>query len=291
MLLELVKVRFIYKNKIKINFYYDKLSITVYFSPGIAFLYGWTGRNADIVMVNSSWTEENINSIWKCPHKTHRVYPPIGLEKLMSRADTYCDKKNDFQILNASEFKPENNHKLILEVFNKIRLKISPSIMNEIQLTLINLSTEYDESYVQNLKSLIKELNLEDYVKMYPQYIHKNRLEEELIKASIGIYAKADDHFGSDIIAGMAAGQIMIVHDSGASKNELIDTENDLRNGYLAKTIKEYTQSLSDALFLSPVDKRKIRKAARRTAEQFSRLYFQKEFLRTIEAFFITKSK
>ena len=242
-------------------------------------------------MVNSSWTEENINSIWKCPHKTHRVYPPIGLEKLMSRADTYCDKKNDFQILNASEFKPENNHKLILEVFNKIRLKISPSIMNEIQLTLINLSTEYDESYVQNLKSLIKELNLEDYVKMYPQYIHKNRLEEELIKASIGIYAKADDHFGSDIIAGMAAGQIMIVHDSGASKNELIDTENDLRNGYLAKTIKEYTQSLSDALFLSPVDKRKIRKAARRTAEQFSRLYFQKQFLRTIEAFFITKSK
>lgn len=40
------------------------------------------GRCAEIVMVNSSWTEEHINDIWNIPLKTHRVYPPCDTEEL-----------------------------------------------------------------------------------------------------------------------------------------------------------------------------------------------------------------
>jgi len=45
-------------------------------------LYGWVGRCSDMVMVNSSWTEEHINELWLCPLKTHRVYPPCDVEDL-----------------------------------------------------------------------------------------------------------------------------------------------------------------------------------------------------------------
>lgn len=209
----------------------------------------------------------------------------------MAKADTAWDKKNEFQIVNASEFKAENNHELILQALNNLRPKVKQHIMARILLVLINLSTENDEMYAQHLKELVKELNLEDNVKIHPQYIHANHLEEELTRASFGIYAKADDHFGSDIIAGLATGQIMIVHASGASKNELIETKGESRNGYLAKSVEEYAQALFDALNLAPKERRRMQKAARRTAEQFSYSYFQKEFLKIIEPFFETKKK
>ena len=45
-------------------------------------IYGVMGRCAEIVMVNSSWTEEHINDLWKIPLKTHRVYPPCDTEDL-----------------------------------------------------------------------------------------------------------------------------------------------------------------------------------------------------------------
>lgn len=240
-------------------------------------------------MVNSAWTEENINSIWKCSKKVHRVYPPIGLEKLIKRADRYWDKKDNYQILNASEFKSENNHELILQVLSELKLKIKPSIMDEIRLVLINLSTEEDKDYTKGLKNLVTQLNLDEYVKIYPQCKHANHLEEELVRSSYGIYAKVDDNFGSDIIAGLAAGQIMIVHASGASKDELIET-GESQNGYLAKTVEEYVHVMTEALNLSGTDKRRIQKSARRTAEQFSRRYFQKNFLEIIESFFKTKA-
>ncbi|XP_014208503.1 GDP-Man:Man(3)GlcNAc(2)-PP-Dol alpha-1,2-mannosyltransferase-like [Copidosoma floridanum] len=260
-------------------------------SKGIAFLYGWTGGFADIVMVNSTYTEDNVDAIWKCPEKTHIVYPPIGLEKLMAKVDLSWEKKIDYRIINASEFKVESNHKLILQALSKAKNKIHSGIRNEIRLILINLSTEPNEEYLKSLKDMIKEHDLEDNVKIHPQNIHAAHLEEELIKASYGIYAKADDHFGSDVIAGLAAGQIMIVHNSGAARNELINVDEDSTNGYLAKTVEEYTQALFEAFELMSSNKRSMRKAARRTAEKFSRLHYQKRFLNLTEELFAKNKK
>lgn len=261
----------------------------MFFFLGISIVYGWTGRMADLIMVNSSYTKENIDTIWKCPEKTHIIYPPVGLEKLMARADSAWDKKNIYRIINATEFKEEENHDLILQALDRLRSMVKPTIMNEVRLILVNLSTNENAEYLSNLKNLVTKYDLADFVKIYPSYIHANRLEEELIRSSIGIYAKVDDKFGSDIIAGLATGQIMIVHNSGAAKNELINTEDDSQNGYLAKTADEYAKALQEVLRLSPADRRKMQKAARRTAEQFSRVCFQKEFLNSIESVFETK--
>lgn len=56
--------------------------MTCIFSKICLQLYGKVGRCADIIMVNSSWTEEHINELWECPLKTHRIYPPCDVDDL-----------------------------------------------------------------------------------------------------------------------------------------------------------------------------------------------------------------
>ncbi|XP_014221487.1 GDP-Man:Man(3)GlcNAc(2)-PP-Dol alpha-1,2-mannosyltransferase-like [Trichogramma pretiosum] len=261
-------------------------------SKGIAYLYGRTGRAADVVLVNSAYTEENINAIWKCPQITQLIYPPIGLELLMARADAYSDIKKEFRILNASEFVPENNHEVIIQAYGKMLSKAKDHVLATTRLILVNLQTssdELDHAYLQSLRDLVKNLDLEDYVKLHPQSIHPSHLEEELIKATYGIYARPNDEFGSDLLAGLATGQIIVAHESGASRRELIVTKGDERNGFLAKSVEEYAFALVRALGTSPMEKRRMQKAARRTADQFTRANFQKEFLKIFDYFFESK--
>lgn len=41
-----------------------------------AWLYGFVGRRADVVMVNSTWTKNHVVDIWRLPERTRIVYPP-----------------------------------------------------------------------------------------------------------------------------------------------------------------------------------------------------------------------
>lgn len=84
---------------------------------GMAFLYSLTGRTVDIIMVNSSWTKEHIDSIWKRPKRTHLLYPPGDVEKLTQLPLlSDAEKNNEIRIVSVAQFRPEKNHALLLEV-------------------------------------------------------------------------------------------------------------------------------------------------------------------------------
>ena len=73
-------------------------------------------------MVNSSWTEGHINSIWKCPLRTHRVYPPCDIEhltKLPLLSDK--EKKESIRIVSIGQFRPEKDHPLMLNAMYELR--------------------------------------------------------------------------------------------------------------------------------------------------------------------------
>lgn len=85
-------------------------------------MYGWAGRRAEIIMVNSSWTEEHINTIWKCPLKTHRIYPPCDVKHLTQLPLLGDDKKSDdIRIVSVAQFRPEKNHPLMLRALYELR--------------------------------------------------------------------------------------------------------------------------------------------------------------------------
>lgn len=52
-----------------------------------ALAYGFAGRFADVVLVNSSWTEAHIRGLWRWtpPRRIHRVFPPCNTIALQVR--------------------------------------------------------------------------------------------------------------------------------------------------------------------------------------------------------------
>jgi alpha-1,2-mannosyltransferase len=55
----------------------------IYYSL-FAKLYGWMGSFAGLVMVNSNWTKDHIDEIWKIPQRTHVVFPPCNVSDYKS---------------------------------------------------------------------------------------------------------------------------------------------------------------------------------------------------------------
>lgn len=77
-------------------------------------MYSLVGRSAEAIMVNSSWTENHILSLWQCPFKTHRVYPPCEVSHLKNLQHVAAD--DTIVIMSISQFRPEKDHPLQLQV-------------------------------------------------------------------------------------------------------------------------------------------------------------------------------
>lgn len=83
-------------------------------------MYGMVGRCAETIMVNSSWTEDHILSLWDCPFKTHRVYPPCDVSHLVN-LEHVDSADNKIVILSIAQFRPEKDHPLMLQAMYELR--------------------------------------------------------------------------------------------------------------------------------------------------------------------------
>lgn len=81
-------------------------------------MYGWVGRSAVTVMVNSSWTEKHILDLWNIPFRTHRVYPPCEVSHLKNLEHIESDK---IIIMSIGQFRPEKDHPLQLQAMYELR--------------------------------------------------------------------------------------------------------------------------------------------------------------------------
>mmetsp|Transcript_18933 Transcript_18933/g.32439 ORF Transcript_18933/g.32439 Transcript_18933/m.32439 type:complete len:108 (-) Transcript_18933:138-461(-) len=96
-----------------------------------------------------------------------------------------------------------------------------------------------------------------------------------------------NEHFGIGVVEMMAAGLLVIAHNSGGPRADIVQQARrdngdatTTRTGFLASTAKEYAEALHEALSLSKDDAMGIRERARRSANQFSDEMFSKR-LRT----------
>ncbi|KAL9264316.1 GDP-Man:Man(3)GlcNAc(2)-PP-Dol alpha-1,2-mannosyltransferase-like protein [Drosera capensis] len=70
-----------------------------------AWMYGLVGSCANLVMVNSSWTQDDIVKLWRIPQHTRKVYPPCdttGLQVLPLERSTVTPI-----IISVAQFLPE----------------------------------------------------------------------------------------------------------------------------------------------------------------------------------------
>jgi len=84
-----------------------------------------------------------------------------------------------------------------------------------------------------------------------------------------------NEHFGISVVEMMAAGLVVVAHDSGGPSMDIVTPFNDQKTGYLATTPGEYADALAEALdTMSGASSYKeslaMRTAARSSADRFS---------------------
>ena len=192
-------------------------------------------------MVNSSWTEGHINTIWKCPLRTHRVYPPCDVEHLKKLPLLSDEEKKGFRIVSIGQFRPEKDHPLMLRAMYELRSIVCEDVWNKVssnwrkillaqpkntnifffnQTRLIFIGScrdSEDEARVKDMEDLAKHLALDENVE-FKLNVPYSELVLELQQGMIGLHAMWNEHFGISIVECMAAGLIMIAHASGGPR-------------------------------------------------------------------------
>eukprot|EP00027_Filamoeba_sp_ATCC50430_P004148 CAMPEP_0168542178 /NCGR_PEP_ID=MMETSP0413-20121227/1210_1 /TAXON_ID=136452 /ORGANISM="Filamoeba nolandi, Strain NC-AS-23-1" /LENGTH=237 /DNA_ID=CAMNT_0008572039 /DNA_START=194 /DNA_END=905 /DNA_ORIENTATION=- len=121
-----------YNNAASISGSSMKTKIKIWYYKLFAFMYGFVGPYSQLIMANSSWTLGHINSLWKVPQRTHRVYPPCNTEEF-----TKFELKNRKQvIISIAQFRPEKDHNLQVDAMNTF-LKTHPEWKGKVKLVMM----------------------------------------------------------------------------------------------------------------------------------------------------------
>ena len=162
-----------------------------------AAIYAMTGRCADSVMVNSSWTEDHINQIWNISERTFKIYPPCDVQEFLQIA--VDSEPETFRIVAVAQFRPEKDHPLMIRSFHTLLENISDEEREKVKLVLVG-SCRHSEDFkrVDDYKRLCKHFNMEDHVEFHLN-VEFEQLKNLLQKSTIGLHAMWNEHFGISI--------------------------------------------------------------------------------------------
>lgn len=228
-------------------------------------MYGVVGSVADLVLVNSSWTQGHINAIWNIPDKTVLLFPPADTQSLsvlplVNRSQT---------ILSVGQFRPEKNHMLQLDILHKL-------VENgrNVKLVMMGNSSVKHQHILISLRSAAVNLGVSNFLEII-ENASCQEVKEQFAQSSIGLHTMSHEHFGICIIEYMAAGLIPIAHNSGGPKCDIV-TNN---TGFLAITAQEYADRVEQVLDMDRKGLLEMRGMARERSRAFSEEAFQDLFL------------
>ncbi|KAF3313618.1 asparagine-linked glycosylation protein [Orbilia oligospora] len=267
----------------------------------------YAGSGIDVVVANSSWTAGHLNSLWRGRQEggsaapkfdgglaaaikwisgrqkkgdIEVLFPPCAVKKLAEKVS--IGKKRDDAILYIAQFRPEKNHILVLQAFEKF-LKSAPEELKNTKLVLVGTVREdQDERKVYELRLLAHELQVDNNV-VFVTNAPWGDVIGWLGKASVGVNAMWNEHFGIGVVEYQAAGLIGVVHDSGGPKLDIVVEVDGLRTGYHATTAEEFAQGFKEALSLSDEGTVAMRERARRSSLRFSEEIFEEQWNRVMD--------
>ncbi|NWH59412.1 ALG11 mannosyltransferase, partial [Geococcyx californianus] len=260
---------------------FSKFKLVYYYF--FAFLYGLVGSCCDVIMVNSSWTLNHILSLWRAGPCTSIVYPPCDVQTFLDLPLEEDKSITEYSIVSISQFRPEKDHSLQIRAFAKLlkekRLGQQPSL----KLVLIGgCRNQQDEERVKDLKHLCEELGVSNNV-TFRINISFEELKRHLAKATIGLHTMWNEHFGIGVVECMSAGTIILAHNSGGPKFDIVVPYEGHITGFLAENEDSYAETMASILSLSPEKRLEIRENARRSVHRFSDQKFEDTFLLSVE--------
>lgn len=250
-----------------------------------ALLYGMVGSCSDLIMVNSSWTLNHILSLWHAPNRTSVVYPPCDVSAFLDIPLEEDGDRKCHSIISIGQFRPEKDHRLQIRAFKKVldRRRDSAGGREALKLVLIGgCRNKEDEDRVLMLRGLCQELGVADRVE-FKLNISFEELKREMAEATIGLHTMSNEHFGIGIVECMAAGKIILAHQSGGPKLDIVVPFEGGQTGFLADDEDSYTEMIERILALPSTSRLQIRRNARQSVARFSDQEFEACFLAAME--------
>ncbi|MFH4982238.1 hypothetical protein AB6A40_008947 [Gnathostoma spinigerum] len=253
-----------------------------------AFLYRLCGQSSQLVMVNGSWTREHIQKLWGNSKRIYLVYPPCAVNMFSEIVPTseklLCDK-HIVQLLSVGQIRPEKNHKLQIDVLKEIKARLTRagSIVKVKLVICGGCRNKEDEERVSMLKLYASKLGLTEDDLQWALNVPINELSALLGDSLVGIHSMWNEHFGISVVESLAAGQIMVAHNSGGPAMDIIGNvseENECHTtvGFLASTVDEYANCVIKVIAMDRRERDEIRKEARKSVVKFNEVNFAKSW-------------
>ncbi|XP_074073297.1 GDP-Man:Man(3)GlcNAc(2)-PP-Dol alpha-1,2-mannosyltransferase [Macrotis lagotis] len=252
-----------------------------------AIIYGLVGSCSDLVMVNSTWTLNHILALWKVQSCCRIVYPPCDVNTFLDIPLHEKQMTSEATIVSIGQFRPEKNHSLQIKAFAKLLEEMATKNAPSLKLILIGgCRNRDDENRVKELKKLCEALGVQDNVE-FQINVPFEEFKYYLSKATIGLHTMWNEHFGIGIVECMAAGTIILAHNSGGPKLDIVVPYEGNITGFLAESEEDYAETMAHILFMSPEERLQIRKNARQSVSRFSDEEFEVAFLSAMEKLFM----
>lgn len=259
-----------------------------------AVMYGLAGSCAQVVMVNSTWTYGHILSLWAKKEQTSIVYPPCDTKAFMELPIKFgnvseVEDDNVFNsVVSVGQFRPEKDHPLQLRSFHKfLKCKMAKD-RHKYKLILVgSCRNQEDQERVNSLKKLASELGIQKSVD-FALNVSFEQLRSYLAEATIGLHTMWNEHFGIGIVECMASGSIVLAHDSGGPKMDIVVEWEGKPTGFLASDEKSYAAAMETIFALSPEERSVICHNARHSTSRFSEKSFENGFLQCTEPLFMS---
>ncbi len=220
-----------------------------------------------IIAVSKAVKKDLIKAFFIKKDKIKVIYNPFDLKKIreLSKEDIQPEHREIFEkykvIINVGRINYQKRHDLLLKVFKKVKENIK-----DVKLVIIGMcGTKEDEKNKENLKKLIKKLNIEDDV--YFLGFQKNPFK--YIKRS-KVFVLTSEHEGLPrvVIESLAVGIPVF-----AFKSEYVDTTEIFPEDYFTLAPFSDTNQLAQKIVKTLKDKNlyeKLQKDTHKFAEKFS---------------------
>lgn len=240
------------------------------------FLYRFVGQFAHVVMVNSHWTSGHIDQLWMI--KSLVVFPPCDTKQFAQARRS----KKDRVIVSLGQFRPEKDHRLQIQALAALKQLVGESRLPDLVM-YGSCRDAQDEMRTNQLASFAVKLGVSDHVK-FKVNVPFTELKERMGSALLGIHTMWNEHFGIAPVEMLAAGIILIAHDSGGPKLDIIDHG---RTGFLASTADEYACCIAKVLDWHDsgpeAELEQIRDRASDSVDRFAQEVFERDFQRAVD--------
>lgn len=264
-----------------IKLYYYKLILKIYKLMG--------NKCLSFAYVNSTWTYNHMKDIWEDLEQKKKLlilYPPCSISLYKEAAK---NEQRENIIVSFSQFRKEKRQNMQIKILAKLKKKLNiyPEFQ-DLELHIIGgVRNKDDEAIFNDLINYSRELGVQDYVKLLPNRT-KEQILEEFSKAKIGIHTMKDEHFGISLIEMMAAGLILVTHNSAGAKDDILVNYKDENNiGFLVDNENDYINQIEEILLKYNEIKTLYVNSSRKRAEKFSDEAFKAQFINQLKEFLL----